>query len=71
LSWSYNGLWIMLIKKGIKRTELKKLVGLNSTTIAKMGKNEGVTMDSLEKLCRAFHCRIEDIVEYIPDEHEE
>lgn len=70
LSWSYNGLWIMLIKQGIKKTELKEIVGLNSTTIAKMGKNQAITMDSLEKLCKAFKCRIEDIVEYIPDSNE-
>ena len=68
MSWSYNPLWIMLIKKDIKRTELKKLAGLNSSAIAKMGRKEPVAMDNLEKLCKYFHCRIEDIVEYVPDE---
>ena len=68
MSWSYNPLWIMLIKKDLKRSELIKVAGLNSSAIAKMGRKEAVSMDNLEKLCKTFHCRIEDIVEYVPDE---
>ena len=58
----------MLIKKDLKRSELIKVAGLNSSAIAKMGRKESVSMDILEKLCKYFHCRIEDIVEYVPDE---
>lgn len=68
MSWSYNPLWIMLINKDLKRSELIKVAGLNSSAIAKMGRKESVSMDILEKLCRYFNCRIEDIVEYVPDE---
>ena len=68
MSWSYNPLWIMLIKKDMKRTELIKAAGLNANAIAKMGRKEPVSMDILEKLCEYFHCRLDEIVEYIPDE---
>lgn len=67
MAWSYNRLWIMLINKGMKRTELLKVAGLNSSAVAHMGKNQPVTMNVLEKICRALDCRIEDIVEYVPD----
>ena len=70
MAWSYNRLWVMLIYKGVKRTHLIELAGLNAAALAKMGKNETVSMDILGKLCEYFHCNIEDIVEYIPENGE-
>ena len=67
LAWSYNRLWVMLIYKGIKRTHLIKLAGINAAALAKMGKNQTVSMDILGKLCEYFDCGIEDIVEYVPE----
>ena len=67
LAWSYNRLWVMLIYKGVKRSQLIELAGLNAASIAKMGKNQPVSLDVLGKLCAYFHCKIEDIVEYIPE----
>ena len=66
MPWSYNPLWKLLIDKGLKRTQLKELAGIQSHTLAKMGKSEPVSMDTLEKLCALLDCRIEDIVEYVP-----
>ena len=68
MGWSYNRLWIMLINKGMKKTDLLSQAGLNSSALAKMGKNQSVAMDNLEKLCSYFNCRIEDILEYVPNE---
>ena len=70
MGWSYNRLWIMLINKGMKKTDLLSEAGLNSSALAKMGKNQPVAMDNLEKLCSYLNCRIEDILEYVPDEKE-
>ena len=67
LPWSYEKLWIKLLKEKMKRTDLKKIAGINSNALAHMGKDEPVTMDALGKICEAFHCRLEDIVEYIPE----
>lgn len=67
MGWSYNRLWIMLINKKMKKTDLLKVAGLNSVALAKMGKDLPVTMDTLEKICRSLNCQIEDIVEYVPD----
>lgn len=67
MGWSYNRLWIMLIQKGMKKTDLLKVAGINSSCLAKMGKNLPVTMDSLEKICQSLQCNIEDIVQYVPD----
>lgn len=70
MPWSYNRLWIMLIQKNLKKTDLLKIAGINSSALTKMGKNLSVTMGTLEKLCQAFQCNIEDIVEYIPGKDE-
>lgn len=67
MSWSYERLWILLIQRKMKRTELIKLAGINSNALAHMGKDEPVTMDTLAKVCTALNCRLEDIVEFVPD----
>ena len=60
---SYNRLWKLLIDKGIKRTELKRLAGVSTNVIAKLGKNEPVAMETLAKICTALQCGLDDIVE--------
>lgn len=67
MAWSYNRLWKLLIDKKLKKTDLLTIAGLNPKTLAKLGKEETVSMDALGKLCAALQCRIEDIVEYIPE----
>ena len=67
MAWSYKRLWIMLVNKEMKRTDLLRVAGITSSALARMGKNQPVTMNTLEKICAAFHCQIEDIVEYILD----
>ena len=61
---SYDRLWKLLIYKKINKTQLKELAGINSNSIAKMGKDEPVHMEVLIKICNALACSLEDIVEY-------
>lgn len=63
---SYNGLWKLLIDKGLKKQDLVEKVGLSSSTVAKMGKGENVSMDVLLKICSELQCDIGDLVEAIP-----
>jgi DNA-binding Xre family transcriptional regulator len=60
---SYNKLWKLLIDKGINRKELRTLAGVSTNVIAKLGKNDTVSMDTLAKICAALNCDIADIVE--------
>lgn len=64
---SYDNLWKLLIDKKLKRTDLKQLCGISSNVLAKLGKNEPVSVDSLEKICVALECRIENIMEFVED----
>lgn len=61
---SYNKLWKLLIDKGIKKTELKTLAGVSTNVIAKLGKNDPVSMETLAKICNALKCDIADVVEF-------
>lgn len=65
----YNRLWKMLIDKNLKRTELKERAGISFNVLAKMGKNETVSMESVEKICIALNCNVGDILEVVNDEN--
>ena len=67
MSFKYNKLWHLLLDKGMTKEDLRKTIGASSSTIAKMSKDENVSMDVIDKICSLLNCRIEDIVEHIPD----
>ncbi|MEG2149415.1 MAG: helix-turn-helix domain-containing protein, partial [Clostridiales bacterium] len=59
---SYDKLWKLLIDKKMNKTELKKLSGISFNVLARMGKNEAVSLNSIEKICRVLSCNIGDIM---------
>ena len=61
---SYDKLWKLLIAKKMNRTDLKNTSGISFNVLAKMGKNEFVSMESLHKICKALKCDIGDIVTF-------
>ena len=62
---SYDKLWKMLIDVKMNRTELKNAAGISSNIVAKLGRNEFVSMESLYKICLTLNCNIGDIVDII------
>ena len=60
---NYNRLWKLLIDKGITKTEKQKRAGISTTVLAKMGKNETVSMDTLARIAAVMECGLDDIVE--------
>ena len=61
---SYDNLWKLLIDKRMNKTQLKQLAGISTNAVAKLGKNESVSLETLEKICRLLQCNIGDIVEF-------
>lgn len=58
----YRKLWKMLIDKGIKnKTDLIKMAGISTNILAKLGKGEYISMDSMHKICKALNCDVGDI----------
>jgi len=64
---SYNPLRILLIKKGLKKTDLVKMAKLSPTTVAKLSKNKSIDGSTLERICNALQCQPGDVIEYIRD----
>ena len=68
MSFSYNNLWKLLIDKNMMKTELQEAVGMSASTLAKMGKNEPISMKTVGRICKVLKCNVSDVVEYIDDE---
>ncbi len=60
---SYNKLWKLLIDRGMMKKDLREASGITTNALAKMGKNERVTTDVLDKVCCALRCDVGDIME--------
>ena len=65
---SYKKLWKLLIDKDMKKKDLCAKSVISSASVTKMGKNGHVTTEILLKICTALDCRIEDIMEFIPED---
>lgn len=61
---SYNNLWKLLIDNNMQKKDLIDKLGISSTTIAKMGKGEKVSLDVLERICEHFNCNIGDVISF-------
>ena len=63
MSVSYDKLWKLLIDKKMNRTALKEASGISFNVLAKMGKGEAVSMESILKVCKALDCDIADVMQ--------
>ena len=59
---SYNRLWKMLIDKNMKRIEMQYLTGISGNILARMGKNQYVSMETIEKICKKLDCTVDKIL---------
>ena len=66
----YNKLWKMLIDKNMKKMDLLEAIEISPNTLAKLGKNENVSMDVLKRICEYFKCDVGDIMEIVPEDTE-
>ena len=64
---SYNKLWKLLIDLNMNKTQLRKAAGLSTNVIARLSKNDSVSMDTLLRICKALRCNVGDIVDVIEE----
>ncbi len=67
---SYNGLWKILIDKGMKKVDLINDLGISSSTVAKMTKGKPVSLSVLERICKELDCDFSDLICYMSQEKE-
>lgn len=60
---SYKKLWKVLIDRDMKKKDLQELSGVSSASITKLGKNENVNTEIIDKICMALGCDVSDIME--------
>ncbi len=64
---SYNKLFKLLIDKGWRKTEFAKNVGISANTLAKLSRNEMVSLKILVRICKGLGCKLEEVVEVFPE----
>lgn len=67
MTFSYNKLWKLLIDKNMMKKDLIAQTNINSSTMAKLGKDLPVSMEVLGRICSALDCNIGDVVDFIND----
>lgn len=68
MSVSYKKLFKLLIDKDRKKKDLKEKSGIGNSTMTKLFNDENVTVEVMAKICSALDCKMDDIIEIIPDE---
>lgn len=71
MSVSYKKLWKLLIDRDMKKKDLQRLSGVSPALIAKLGRNENVSTESLVKICTALGCDVGNVMEIIPGQEVE
>lgn len=68
MSVSYKKLFKLLIDKNMKKKDLKEKAGIGNSTMTKLANDENVTVEVMAKVCSALDCKMDDVIEIIPDE---
>lgn len=61
---SYNKLWKLMIDKKMNKTQLRIAANISTNAMAKIGRNESVPIETLEKICNILECKIDDVLEF-------
>ena len=64
---TYGKLWKLLEEKGMKKIELQRKAGISGNILARMGRDEYISMESVEKICYVLDCRTDDILEFVSE----
>ena len=68
---TYKKLFHLLIDKGMTNAELMEKAGFSANIITRLKRNNYVSLDSIEKICKVLNCGVDDILEFLPDNTEE
>jgi putative transcriptional regulator len=64
MAFSYKPLWRLLLEHDLTKTEMREQLGFSPATLAKMGKDEYVSMETLDKICTHFNIQPNEIIEW-------
>ncbi len=64
MAFSYKPLWRLLLDKDITKTQMRETLGFSPATVAKMGKNEYVSLEVIDKICTYYKVQPNEIIEW-------
>ena len=64
--FSYKPLLKLIVDKNMTKTQLREQLGISMATLAKISKNEYISMKVLDDICNLLNCKIEDVIEHQP-----
>lgn len=64
MTFSYKPLWRLLLEKDLNKTEMREKLGISPATLAKMGKDEYISMEILDKVCTHFEVQPNQVIEW-------
>jgi DNA-binding Xre family transcriptional regulator len=67
---TYKKLFHMLIEKDMTTTQLQQKAGFSANIVPRMKRNGYISLDTIESICRALECGVDDILEFLPEEKE-
>ena len=68
---TYKKLFHLLIDKGMTNAELMEKAGFSANIITRIKRDNYISLDSIEKICKTLHCGVDDILEFTPDDKNE
>lgn len=66
----FEKLWITMKAKGVTTYQLREKCGIDSKTVRRLRANENIETKTLDKICAALSCKLEDIAEYQAEQPE-
>ena len=67
MSICYKKLWKLLIDRDMKKKDLQRVAGISAASITKLGKNQNISTEIIQKICMALQCDVSDIMEMVED----
>ena len=64
---SYNRLFKLMIDRKMRKKDLCELSGVSTSTMSKMGRDEIVSLEVIDRICQKLNCNVEDVLEILPD----
>lgn len=66
---TYKKLFHLLIYRGVQPSELTELAGFSANILTRLRREQYVSLESIERICRALNCKVDDILEFVTEEN--
>ena len=63
----YKKLFHVMIEKGITNAQLQKQAGFSANIITRLKRDDYISLESIESICKVINCKVDDILEFVPD----